>query len=503
MRLTAHQLDRAAGAIVGSAAGDALGSQYEFGPSHTDDFVPQFGWGVFGHEPGEWTDDTAMAIPILRVIAGDLPADCSPELAIVREWIGWSKTAKDVGAQTRAVLGRIERRLAASGGWFAGAIPAEEAKRHHEQHGRSGGNGSLMRTGPVGLLGLADAARRDLEAPDAALVARVAGLVAQLTHWEDDNVDACVLWSLAIQHAVLTGELDVARGLEWVPAGERRERWAALIDEAQAPDSHPRDFAAKNGWVVAAFQAALAAVHDADDYPEAVSRAIRGGGDTDTVAAIAGALAGARWGSTQVPLSWQRRLHGWPGLTANDLTRLAVLAARGGASDGQGWPTAGTVLDPNLLHTDPVPHPFDDGVWLGSQSALRMLPDSVGAVVSLARVGVAEVPDAVESIRVWLVDQPGKNLNLDRTLTDAADVIAHLRAEGKEVFVHCAEARSRTSAVAALYAVRHCGVGLEEAWTGVRHVLPHFAPAEFLRDAVARIAADTDSTGLPALTSTP
>lgn len=285
--------------------------------------------------------------------------------------------------------------------------------------------------------------------------------------------------------------------MKWV--GGSTERWADLIDEALAPGAHPGDFQAHNGWVVRAFQGALAAVAGASDVRDALIRAVRGGGDTDTVAAIAGSLAGAVWGATQVPLGWQWLLHGWPDHTANDLTGLAVLTARGGRPDSVGWPVVDAVPTSGFLHTAPVRHPHDPGVWLGSQSALGDLPPSVGAVVSLCRVGAAEVPEGVESVRVWLIDQPGRNANLDWTLADAADVIAELRAGGSgqarptEVFVHCAEARSRTAAVAALYGFDRLNqrgrVGLERAWRDVEGVLPHFAPAPFLADAVRRVAA--------------
>jgi hypothetical protein len=128
-------------------------------------------------------------------------------------------------------------------------------------------------------------------------------------------------------------------------------------------------------------------------------------------------------------------------------------------------------------HTAPVQHPADPGVWLGSQNALGKLTDSVTAVVSLCRVGTAEVPEGLESIQVRLIDQPGHNPNLDFTLADATDVLAELRTEGKEVFVHCAEAHSRTAAVGALYAMRHRGVPAGQAWAQVESVLPHFAPS--------------------------
>lgn len=308
------QLDRAIGAVLASAAGDALGSQYEFGPARPDDFVPEFGVGVFGHAAGEWTDDTAMAMPILAALAdGSSLLDPTALAGVVTSWVEWSQTAKDVGAQTRSVLTALH-------GDHSEANARRVSQALHARTGRSGGNGSLMRTGPLALGFLSPGAERDL--------AEAAGRVAQLTHWEDDSVDASVLWCLGIRHAILTGELDVSSGLAWLPA-DRRARWTALVDEALTPGSHPRDFREDNGWVVRAFQGALAAVAGARNVRDALERAIRGGGDTDTVAAIAGALAGARWGGTQVPPSWRRRLHGWPGISADDIVRMAALAARG------------------------------------------------------------------------------------------------------------------------------------------------------------------------------
>lgn len=497
--IRSRQYDRAIGAVLASAAGDALGSQYEFGPALAADHPVEFGVGYFGHARGEWTDDTSMATPILQALAhGDSLNDTGTLARIVAEWREWSLTSPDVGVQTGSVLGAL------GGSGAAGDITEEYARSVsrsvHERSRRSGGNGSLMRTGPVAL-GYLDDGREDA-------LADAAGRLAQLTHWESDNVDACVLWCLAIRHAIRTGELDIRGQLAWVPA-ERRDRWAAFIDEALAPDAHPRDFRERNGWVVRAFQGALAAIAGArategrTEVVDALERAVRGGGDTDTVAAIAGSLAGAVWGATQVPLAWKRILHGWPGLDANELTNLAFLAARGGRPTRDGWPAVPAMPTGGFLHTAPRRHPHDDGVWLGSLSALAELPVAspiepssspiepveIGAVVSLSRVGTEQVPAGLESIRVWLIDEPGHNANLEWVLADAADTIAALRREGKQVFVHCAEARSRTAAVAALYGMRHRGIAPDKAWADVAAALPYFAPAQFHRDAVARLTA--------------
>lgn len=310
MTLTAVQLDRAVGAVVASAAGDALGSQYEFGPSLSDDTAVEFGRGHFGHAVGEWTDDTSMAVPILQALSrGDSFEDPAVLARIVAEWREWARDALDVGSQTRAVLGMLDADASEDAAVAASRVV-------HDRSGRSGGNGSLMRTGPLALGYLTR---------DPASLAAAAGRVARLTHWEQDNADACALWCLAIRHAILTGAVDVRAQLPWLPV-ERRERWAGLIDEALEPDAHPRGFAEDNGWIVRGFQGALAATTGAVSLVDALERAVRGGNDTDTVAAIAGSLAGASWGASALPAEWMPRLHGWPGLRADDLAALARLA---------------------------------------------------------------------------------------------------------------------------------------------------------------------------------
>lgn len=319
--LTVAQLDRAVGAVVASAAGDALGSAYEFGPGLPDDRVPVFGVGHFGHAVGEWTDDTAMAMAILEAASrGDSLCDAVVLGGIVDRWLGWAATARDVGIQTQRVFARLDPPVTEAGARRA-------ARAVHDETGRSGGNGSLMRTGPVALAFLADGQEAQL--------IEAAGRIAQLTHVEPDNVHAVVLWCLAIRHAVLTGRFDPRVGLDRLPA-EARPRWSGLIDEATAAGRHPRDFAAQNGWVVKAFQAALAATAGASGLPEALYRAVRGGNDTDTVAAIAGSLAGAVWGASQLPPDWLALVHGWPGYTADDLRRLALLAVERGHREAAG-----------------------------------------------------------------------------------------------------------------------------------------------------------------------
>lgn len=191
MPLTAPQLDRAVGAVLASAAGDALGSQYEFGPALDDAVTPVFGVGQFGHGVGEWTDDTSMAVPILDVLArGDRLEDAASREEIVGRWIGWAQTAKDVGAQTRAVLARIPQP-------FTEADVLAASRDEHDRAGRSGGNGALMRTGPLAL-GYLDRSATELAAAVEA--------ISKLTHGHRRRDRRVVEW-------VRVGCFGVARGV--------------------------------------------------------------------------------------------------------------------------------------------------------------------------------------------------------------------------------------------------------------------------------------------------
>ena len=320
MTLTSAQVDRACGVLLGSAVGDALGAAYEFGPPRGPELeVAMVGGGSFGWEVGEWTDDTSMAVAIAEVAAtgADLRQEESLD-AIVKRWYEWSLNAKDVGVQTRSVLSRAGRK------GISAQTAREESAALHRRTGRTAGNGSLMRTAPVVLAHLDD---------EAALV-EAARKVSDLTHYDPEAGDACVLWCLAIRHAILTGELDARLGLQHIDI-DRRNLWSTRLDVAEA--SQPSDFK-NNGWVVEALQGAWSAiartpvpqddpamgVFSVDHLRLALNTAVRGGKDTDTVAAIAGGLLGAAYGASAVPAEWRRVLHGWPGLASRDLVALST-----------------------------------------------------------------------------------------------------------------------------------------------------------------------------------
>jgi len=146
-QLTALQLDRAMGALLGLACGDALGAPYEFLPRvpYTTP-IGMVGGNRMRWAPGEWTDDTAMAHGIASVAATGIDVrSVAAQDQIVRNWLAWADGPVDIGSQISAVLVAAEE---------AGTAKAMRtaAMRYHEDHGRrSAGNGALMRTAPVAL----------------------------------------------------------------------------------------------------------------------------------------------------------------------------------------------------------------------------------------------------------------------------------------------------------------------------------------------------------------
>jgi ADP-ribosylglycohydrolase len=320
MTLTPEQLNRAAGVLLTQAAGDALGAGYETGRVMPAEAPVVMRSGYHGFEPGEWTDDTDMAIVMARALIdhGPGPTEASRD-AMVQGWCGWILTARDVGVHTRMVLREVRTVSRDAGRLPTGADAVHASRGQHERSGRSGGNGSLMRTSPLALSYLQD---------DPGQLFHAAADVSRLTHWEDDAREACGLWSVAIRHAVLTGAMDVRAGLAYVHPS-RRVVWEQRIVDAE--HSVPGDFT-NNHWVVEAFQGAWSAITStragapgpAGHVTEALKAAVRGGNDTDTVAAIAGALLGAAYGPSAVKPEWVRMLHGWPGMRGDDLVHLAL-----------------------------------------------------------------------------------------------------------------------------------------------------------------------------------
>ena len=461
MNLTTAQRERAIGVLIGQACGDALGVPYEHGRPPADGHPVMTGGGLGGYAPGEWSDDTQMALCIAEVAASGLDLTTEQGLDAVaarfEEW--YADQPADVGIQTGRVL-TLARRLDG-----APAARLRAASRMvHEQTGRSAGNGALMRTAPVALAYLDDPAG----------AAQAARAIAELTHFDPLAGDSCVLWTDMVRQAVVNGRWTIDYRL--IPQ-ERRDYWAGLVDAARA--GQPGDFN-PNGDTMRAFQAALASVKvasradDGDQVRAGLTAAVLAGYDTDTVAAIAGGLLGGVHGLGAIPAEWVVDINGWPGYRAHDLLALGLAIAGGGVSEGS-WPWIGRMEHP-AARPLAAPHPDDPDLVIGTLADLERAEElGVDAVISLCRIGRDQVaPDRVRPDRhaqFWLIDSddPDDNPNLYAVLTDAARLARSWRAAGLRVLVHCVAAERRAPSVALAYAGA-VGADVDEAAQRIRNL---------------------------------
>jgi ADP-ribosyl-[dinitrogen reductase] hydrolase len=276
--VTPEFVDRTRGVLVGLAVGDALGAPVEFDEPmqivpRRDELFMLPGGGVFNWAPGEFTDDTQMALVLARHLERRDGALDQDELA--REFAEWARSAADVGNQTRSVLSLVAR----GDDWRAAVDSLSPTAE---------GNGALMRVAPVALV----AGARDQ-------VLALARTQSEVTHPNATCKDASAAYAWLVRRALDTGEIDLAGALEVATEASVRE----AIERSQA-----RESPVMSGWVIHTLTSALWAVAGADSFEDAVWRAVSLGKDADTVGAIAGALAGARWGLTDISNAWASQL---------------------------------------------------------------------------------------------------------------------------------------------------------------------------------------------------
>jgi ADP-ribosylglycohydrolase len=279
---------RAAGAVVGAAVGDALGGPFEFGPEGAFSArfpVPGAGGemcGGGGWDPGEATDDTQMAVLVGESLLERGGLDLPDVFARFQRWA--AAEPKDIGLQTEDVL--------------TNGMPWDLAAAVHFQvNQRAAGNGSLMRASTsavyfarAGQEATMDAARR----------------IAALTHG-----DRAAWEGTAIFHELIRLVLEDTDPLTALPGTlaavhpDHRGRYATVL----ARDWHPDQATEFNGAVWPCLGSAVWALRTTTSFEESIRAAIDLGGDTDTVAAVTGSLAGAYYGLDAIPPHWTQPLH--------------------------------------------------------------------------------------------------------------------------------------------------------------------------------------------------
>ena len=203
-------------------------------------------------------------------------------------------------------------------------------------------------------------------------------------------------------------------------------------------------------------------------------------------------LRGATLGVSALPL-WDRLLRSRTGVAEDRwLVQRAVRSALGRSeADRTGWPAAERLVPYYLDRWHPsgfvAALPQDEGVLVGDVAALEGA--DADAVVSLCRTGERDVPEGVEHVEVWLVDDddPAANPNLAFVLRDVASTIGNLRDEGKRVFVHCVRAESRTPIAAAAYLALRFGLSGSAALAVTDQLTPGPGPKASFRRTLAEL----------------
>ncbi|GAA4969181.1 hypothetical protein GCM10023225_09260 [Kineococcus glutinatus] len=436
-----------AGALIGSAVGDALGAPFEFGPPGA--FSARFptpargvatemcGGGSLGWEPGEFTDDTQMALLLAQSL---VERDGLDEVDVFARFRRWAEAdPPDIGVQTRQVLGS--------------GLPWDVAAAEHFAAGnRAAGNGSLMRTTPAairfarqGRAVTMDAARR----------------ISALTHGDPAAGEGCAIVHEVLRVLLEGGDADeaVAGALAHV-AAEHRARWARVC----APSWTPVEATESNGAVWPTLGSALWALRHSTTFEQCLRLVVDLGGDTDTVACVTGALAGARAGITGIPIRWTSVVHGRvPGFDGRwELPDLHLLAARldGNRRARPYEPPASQDIDAAEIAP---------GIWAADLDGARRSDRDV-AVISLCRTGGRFGHDVQRF--AYLVDDDS-NPEIATVLADVLDDIAALRADGKQVLVHCHGGASRTGLVLRAWLVRTEGLTAAQATARVGARWPH------------------------------
>lgn len=276
--------DRYRGALLGLAIGDALGTTLEF-TRPSDPFKPTVtdivGGGPFNLRPGDWTDDTSMALCMAESLVEKQGFDAKDQMDRYWRWYdqGYNSVKGycfDIGGTTSAALHLFHQ----TGRPFAGVVSGA-------------GNGSLMRLAPAAM------AARSLEECE-----QFCADSSRTTHGAIEAIDACRFYGLLIWLALNNFTKEV------ILTTPETARYCEKIREVafgSYKTKMPPEISG-SGYVVKSLEAALWAVYHGKTYQETVILAANLGQDTDTTACISGMLAGALYGVSNIPARWRNIL---------------------------------------------------------------------------------------------------------------------------------------------------------------------------------------------------
>ncbi len=274
------------GCLLGLAVGDAVGTTVEFRQRGTfEPLTDMVGGGPFSLRPGQWTDDTSMALCLATSLVEQDGFDPADQMSRYCRWadhgyLSSTGTCFDIGTTTVRSLRRYQR----DGNPYAGSPDPALA-----------GNGCIMRLAPIPMY----------FCPHLEAVERFAADSSRTTHGAEECVDACRLFARIVCRALL------GRSKDEVLLGDANSFSAGKNVIAIARGSYRNKEAADihgSGYVVHSLEAALWVFGRTHNFADAILMAANLGEDADTTAAVCGQLAGAYYGESAIPSHWLERL---------------------------------------------------------------------------------------------------------------------------------------------------------------------------------------------------
>ncbi|WP_210487276.1 ADP-ribosylglycohydrolase family protein [Rufibacter aurantiacus] len=282
-------IERFKGSLLGLAAGDALGTTLEFTqPGHFEPITEMVGGGPFHLKPGQWTDDTSMALCLADSLLHCNGFDAKDQMQRYVRWYreGYRSSSGecfDIGNATYQALSRFEQTQDP----FSGST-----------NPCSAGNGSIMRLAPVPLF--------YYQTPELAL--QHAADSSRTTHGAKTAVDACVYLAGLLMGALQgKSKEELLQPLYTpVPGFWQQYELSPEVEEVAKGSfkQHNPPFIKGSGYVVKSLEAALWAFYNSSTFEEGCLMAVNLGDDADTTGAVYGQLAGAYYGMQAIPKQW-------------------------------------------------------------------------------------------------------------------------------------------------------------------------------------------------------
>ena len=284
-------LSRARGALVGLAVGDALGTTNEFQPAGSFEPISDMvGGGVFRLEPGQWTDDTSMALCLADSL---LALNRYDSYDVMERYDRWRKdgyrsstgTCFDIGNQVMRSLWDFHENP---------RIPKGAPRS------TSAGNGAIMRLAPVVIAGFEEREIREIVV--------TAGLSARETHYSVEAEAATEVFAALLVGALLGWAPEHIINVGWASTGPAFDEMAARVI-SDDPAERASWESETSGYIVHGLRLAVHGLLDFPSFKDATLAIANLGGDADTNCAIYGQLGGAFYGIEAIPASWRSTLY--------------------------------------------------------------------------------------------------------------------------------------------------------------------------------------------------